>query len=176
MKFSGEVRKVALEHLKKVKEINSRIDKLNAEKKNFRTAYFKEQMQTLTEEKSRVIREGEAIVKKMGNEYKERIHNEYLPKGEELTEDAALFSSAIAISHRQLEELADKYKDNNTMLQMIYQYSERNRIPLGKHGKTEAERASLADVMTNYYSSVVSRPEYSDIWEDDNNEANHFAE
>ena len=42
MDFSGEVRRVALEHLKKIKEINSRIDKLNAEKKNFSTVYFKE--------------------------------------------------------------------------------------------------------------------------------------
>lgn len=168
MNFKHETRKIALESLNGIKAINAKIEKLKSEKLKYSDSFYNQELKKLTDEKNGIIVTGKAKVEKMADEYRAKIHSDFQLKGEELTEDAALFSSAISISHRQLEELAEKHKNNNTMLQMIYQYAERNQVPLGKHGKTESERLAFVDSMVNYYKSVTGRPEYSDIWEDDN--------
>ena len=176
MKFGDEVRKVTLKHLKELKEVNKEIEKLKEQKGHLRTPYYNECLDKLNKKKEALTRNGEISIRKMIEEYKNRIHAEHLPNGEELTADAKLFESSLVLPFNQVNELAEKYKDNRTMSQLINQYAERHKMPIGKFSKTEAERCKDAESMINYYNSVMARPEYSDIWEDDSNEANHFAE
>ena len=136
----------------------------DAYSEQYREDYNKRMQSKRKDEISKGLKQTEELTEK----YKADVNDYFIPKGEELTGDVSLFTSGISLTHEQLENMVERYKGNQTMTQLIYDYAESHGISMINPGKqVKNDMLHLADVMMSYYRSVVYRPEFSDIWFND---------
>lgn len=166
MAFTKDIRALTISNLQEIRNIDKLIQQLKdlEQKQVYTKEYVEREISTLKEERSRIVREGKEKVTQMADDYRARIREEFMPKPEDITADGALFTSGIILTESQLETLADRYADNMTMTQLIFDHAESRGIHLHRQRATEKARTSIADNMLHYYSSAMQRPDFPE-WE-----------
>lgn len=168
MAFAKDVRDITIKNLAEIRKIDKSIDQLKEMEREqiYTKQYVNSKIAKLKAQRNQVIKSGKEQVAQMAEAYRAEVHAEFFPKGEDLTADAALFNSGFSLSASQLEELAEKYANNPTMTQLIYNYADLHKMPVTKPRYSEVEKAALADTLLGYYSSAMQRP-YFPEWESD---------
>lgn len=166
--FAKDVRTLTIKNLEEIRKIDKIIKNVKEleQEKIYTWEYAASEIAKLKALQSQIIKDGKTKVMQMAGEYRAKLRDEFMPRAEDITTDAALFTSGIALTSDQLDVLAARYTDNRTMTQLIYDHAESRGITLSRHRVTEAEKASLADNLVSYYSSAMQRP-YFPEWESD---------
>lgn len=168
MAFTKDVRALTINNLVEVRKIDKLIKEMREMERDqvFTKEYVDGKIAELKSKRSQIIRDGKAQVMQMADNYHAKIREEFMPKAEDITADAALFTSGITLTPDQLDVLAERYAGNATMTQLVYDHAENRGIRLNRHRVTEAEKAALATNLLGYYSSAMQRPDFPE-WESD---------
>ena len=105
--------------------------------------------------------ETELEAKKMSETVKENIKKLNDIKGEELTDDARLFSCGIKLTTKDIESIIDRNSNNQTMIQLALRYAEENG--LGKINRVLNTHRSDLDTCDEIFGSAKI---YIDHWID----------
>ena len=164
--FKNTVKEQVKEAVGEIVELGKKQKELEGRMNDYSDSHFKELSQEIQLKIDEAISNGRKKVAEAGERYKEQLKEDFTMKGEELTDDAKLFSSGILLSDSDINSLSDKYKNNRTMTALISQYAEKNNLHIMKPAKTMAEELELTESLNNYYESAVSRP-YFPEWTSD---------
>ena len=66
------------------------------------------------------------------NDYSEAVDNWAKLKGSDMSDDAALFSSTINLTQKELEDMIERHRENYTMTRVIADYIDANSDTIGK--------------------------------------------
>jgi len=103
----------------------------------------------------------EQEVKKMVAAAKQQISSLNDLKGEDLTEDAKLFSCGVKLSESDLEKIIDRNSNNATMIQLALRYANENGLKVNRVLDTHSQALTACDDL----SSTAHL--YIDHWIDD---------
>lgn len=164
MSFTGRIRNITLSTLDELDRANAEIAELKRNKTQYYKPHFEELMTAATEKRNRVITKGRSAVYGEIDDFKKNVKQSYTLDGEQLHPDAALLNSGLALSFDDLERLMDKHKGNHTMERLLHEYAKKNDIHVGRVYVGENDLIEAADTMRQYFENVMHRPEYGDIW------------
>lgn len=103
----------------------------------------------------------ELEVKKMVAAAKQQISSLNDLKGEDLTEDAKLFSCGVKLSESDLEKIIDRNSNNATMIQLALRYANENGLKVNRVLDTHSQALSACDDLSG------TAHLYIDHWIDD---------
>lgn len=166
MSYRKNIFNITTETLGEIAKIDKKIADLKRDRSRYSDAFYRESLQKLRDERLAVIQNGEANAKKQLEAFETRVHEAFRMRPEQLTDDARLLQSGIKFSAVELDEMLGRYNNNPTMRRVISDYAESNGIRISSI-RTEASALEAAKALQNYYRSAVSRPEYADIWENE---------
>lgn len=104
-------------------------------------------------------------VKKMTDGAKQNIQALNNIKGEDLTDDAKLFSCGVKLTNRDLEQIIDRNSKNPTMIQLALRYADENGIKVDRVLDTHSAALSACDDLYStahlYVDHWIDHPEKS---------------
>lgn len=107
----------------------------------------------------------EEEVKKMVDAAKQEIHSLNDLKGEDLTEDAKLFSCGVKLTESDLEKIIDRNSKNATMTQLALRYANENGLKVNRVLDTHSQALSACDDLSGtahlYIDHWIDNPEQS---------------
>lgn len=167
-RFALDVRAVAERVHKSLIAKDKEIDGFAAEmSKKYTDEYAKPRLIELQREREALVTGGEKEVESIAERYKRDVQEYFTFRGADLTDDAKLFSTGIELPRDQLYTMAEQYKNNQTMLQLIFDYADKHKIVIPVDRASKQEALAFADTMRSYYNSVAQRPWYADLWFND---------
>lgn len=167
MGFKTKIIELAKESVGKLGNVDMELAELKQNERTFSPEYYREQYSALMQKKDDIAHTAEKEAAILADAFKKRVHEMFTPKGEDITEDAALLNSGINLTAAELEELAKKYSSNLTMQRLIFDHAENKGVLLSMPRRTEGEQVQLADELVAYVRSCMQRPEYASIWFED---------
>lgn len=136
MEYLDSVKECIQECIKNSEDITGKISKTQerADKKVFTQEYADSEIKEL--QKNLTILKNNCMdsINDLASSEIERIHKLDTLKPEDITEDIKLLNCGIPLTFRDIEDMANRNKDNRTMLQLITRYSKEHGIKdsLGK--------------------------------------------
>ena len=164
MNFSKKIRAITIDTLNNLDAANSEIKRLEKEREKYYKPTFEQLWKEAQNRRDAVIAEGRKKIEWEISDFKKSVRQRYTPKGAELTEDAALLNSGITLTRADLETLWDKHSGNITMQRLLSEYAESHKIIIGRTYFSEESKMDAADTMRQYFNNAMQRPEYGDVW------------
>ena len=121
-----------------VQEVCAEIAKLEDQKKNghldagYIAKVIDPQISELRLKRHNRKDEAEVALHKLAEEHRQAVLNSNRIKGEELTDDARLFTCGVQLKPEEIEAIMDRSAGNHTMLQLAQRYAQEHDIKINR--------------------------------------------
>lgn len=121
-----------------VQELSAQIEELEARKKNDHLdhTYIQHEIDPKIGElrfrRHDKIWTSQAQLEKIAEAYRQQVLNSNRIKGEELTDDARLFTCGVKLQPEEIDAIMDRNAGNHTMLQLAVRYAQENGIKINR--------------------------------------------
>ena len=166
-KLAEEIREIlslSLEELKKAQKV---LEDWESKKSIYATSYFNEQLSEKKASVEAVTDRCKTAIDAAVNMYKNSVSDGNKLKGEDLTADAQLLSSGLALEKADLQAIFDRSKGNYTMQSLVMRYAEQHNINIDRMFFSTEQTHEAAERLGNYAKNALTRPEYMAIWSDE---------
>lgn len=155
--FTKEIRKMTIEYHEKLAKADAKIQEWIDNDRFQGSPYQKEEITKAKNERHAVLDEGVKALDGINKKFQEALSDRYTPHGEDLTDDAKIFSSAIELSDEEIREYARRYQGNLTMLRLVSDYAKKRNPKVTEviYIPKETKIAS-ADRVTTYCKSALT--------------------
>lgn len=170
MEAKKEVVSFLKDKTEEIQELVKQIDDLEYQKKNghldaeYIAKVVDRKLSELKYQKSQKKQFAVDELKKILEGYRQQVRNMNRVKGEELTEDAKLFTCGVPLRPEEVEAIMDRSAGNHTMLQLAARYAEQHNLRINRaYDSGKDAKLKAADGLE--YAGKV----YLDRWVDQDN-------
>ena len=163
MNFTSKLRETTINNAKVLEAKSAKIQEWIDNDRFTGSPYQKEQITAAQNERAEALNAAVTELEQITETFIDETAARFMPKGSELTEDAAIFTSGIKLTEAEIKRYVDKYADNKTMLRIIsayadlHEYDIKAMIPfVATQGETEA----AAKMLLSYCKSALTDTSY----------------
>lgn len=166
MKFTVEMRKIVMESASQIAVLDEKIKKLVSDDRLKGSQVYKENIAKAEAERRDALEKAVYDLEECHKKFREEIKDRYLPKGEELTPDANIFTSNIELTPDEIVSYMEKYSNNNSMTRLIIDYAKKKGIEPNDKMKaykfltSKEEMLIASDKLLAYCRSALTDPMY----------------
>lgn len=165
--YKNLMRKHTLATLEKLAEIDGKIRALEADRENYYKPTYTQIMDGLQADREEILKRSKADAEEFYSEYERAVHEAFLPKGAELTDDVAVLKH-FTLSESEVKALFSKYEGNYSMQRLIAEYAEKHNISLNNAPVLqEGVYLESGKALLSYFNSALTAPEYKAVFEND---------
>lgn len=166
-KLTAQLRKILPNAWKEIEQAENEVKTWEKNRSLYEKSYFNSRLAEKQEQLNAVVERWVKAITEAVELYKGETSGKNQIRGEELTADAALLSSGLPLSKADLQAIFDRSAGNYTMQVLSMRYADQHQIDIGRVFFTPEQTNQAADNLGSYAKNALTRPEYREIWGDE---------